>query len=447
MKLTPAEVWSELRSTYWFVPSLMTAAAIALAVVFQRIDRGLDGSPEWIFGLRMLYPDSPEGARALLGAIVGSIVTVVSVTFSITIVALTVASQHYGPRLLNTFMRDLHVQIVLGIFVGTFAYSVLVLGAVRGVGQGDVPHLSSLGSVVLVLISVGALIYFIHHISSQMGVPAIASRIADEFVEALNGAYAEHLESGALRDADAVPTTPPGLLLSRETGYVQRIDEPALCALAAEADALFRLRGHPGEFVVAGAPLLEVHPREALDDALTLQVNRLYVFGLDRTMRHDPESGLKQLVEIALHALSPSLNEPFTAIACIDRLGECLAAVARQPPPARVRADAAGRPRLIADRQTFETMLRASFDPIRLSTTANPAVPVRLLDTIAQLSGVVIRDDDREALRHQAEVIRRWAVRQTAEPDDAAFLEQRYRRAVEQLGRAPDDAFTDVMPR
>jgi uncharacterized membrane protein len=437
MKLTPAEVWNELRSTYWFVPSMMTAAAIALAIVFQRIDRGMDGSPEWIFGLRMLYPDSPEGARALLGAIVGSIVTVVSVTFSITIVALTVASQHYGPRLLNTFMRDLHVQIVLGIFVGTFAYTVLVLGAVRGVGQGDVPHLSALGSVVLVLISVGALIYFIHHISSQMGVPAIVSRIADEFVEALNGAYAEHLEPEALREAGAVPATPPGLLRSRDSGYVQRIDEAALCRLASEANALFRLHCHPGDFVVAGAPLLEVHPREAADEALALQVHKSYVFGLDRTLRHDPEYGLKQLVEIALHALSPSLNEPFTAIACIDRLGECLAAVARQPPPARVRADESGRPRLIADRQTFETLLRASFDPIRLATTANPAVPVRLFDTIAQLSSVVSREEDREALRHQAEVIRRWAVRQTDEPDDRAYLEQRYRRAVDKLGNVP----------
>jgi uncharacterized membrane protein len=434
MKRTPGELWSELRATYWFVPALMTAAAIALAIAFQTIDRGMDGSPNWIFGLTVLYPDSAEGARALLAAIVGSMVTVVSVTFSITIVALTVASQHYGPRLLNTFMRDTPVQIVLGIFISTFAYSVLVLGAVRGIGQGQVPHLSALGSVILVLVSVGALIFFIHHISSHLGAAAIAGRITEEFLSALNGVYADQLDPDRPTEPVAIPDAAAGRVRSEATGYVQRVDEAALAERAEQRNAVFRLRSHPGDFVIAGAVLLDAYPCEALDDDLVQEVNRLYVLGEDRTLRHDPEYGLKQLVEVALHALSPSLNEPFTAITCIDRLGECLAAVARRPAPARVRTDAAGRPRVVADRQTFEHLIRVSFDPIRLSANnPNPAIPARLLDTITLLAAVVSRGEDRHALRHQAEVIHTWAAEHLPDPDARAYLERRYRRSIEAL--------------
>ena len=440
MRLGFYEILSRLNSSYWFVPAVVTLAGVGLAIVLLLVDARVSFDPGG--PLALLHPQSPDGARALLSALIGAMVTAISVTFSVTIVALTVAAQHFGPRMLNSFVRQTSAQMVLGTFLATFAYSVLVLGAVRGTdAEPDIPELSVVGAVALVVVSIGALIYYVHHVSTSLQIGELALDIAHDLRSALARRTDED-RAAAPRGLMAAPPEPPedaAALRALETGYVQRIDYDAIVELAAARSAMVWILREPGAFVVAQTWLALVHPPAAADDELADAVCRAFIVGSDRTLWHDPEFALKQLVEVALRALSPGVNEPFTALTCIDRITEGLAAAAAAPDPRAIRHDAEGRPRVYVTPQPFTTLLRAAFDPIRLYAGTNPAIYARLLDSIADLASVAGRGSDRDALRHQAEVVRRAAGRELTDPDDERFVEARYVRAVASLQprRAP----------
>ena len=416
-----------LRASYWFVPLLVTLAGVGLAFGLLAVDAGYEFNPPSAFWL--VYPTSPEGARELLSAVIGSMITAISVTFSITIVALTVAAQHFGPRVLNNFIRHTSAQVVLGTFIATFVYAVLVLGSISGSGEdADIPQLAVIGAVALVILSVGALIFYVHHVSTALQVGEIAAEIATD----LTGSLAD-------RDEDEAPAGPVDLpeppgdaagVPSVRAGYVQRIDHEALVALARERDAVIWIRREPGKFSLTGAPLVLVHPPSARDEPFVAAVLEAFAIGQDRSHVQDVEFSVKQLVEVALRALSPGVNEPFTALTCIDRLSEGLACAAVAPAPPASWRDADGRARVFMQPQPFTMLLRAAFDPIRMFAGRNPAVHARLLDSIGELSYVARRAGDLEALRHQADVVWRAAAGALEEPDDRAFVEERYRRAM-----------------
>ena len=434
MRLRPSELLSRLNSSYWFVPLVVTLAGVGSAVLLLFLDARMSLTADGALGL--LLPSSAEGARALLSAVIGAMITAISVTFSVTIVALTVAAQHFGPRVLNNFVRQTAAQIVLGTFMATFAYSVLVLGSVRGTGEDpEIPELAVAGAVVLVVASIGALIYYVHYVSTTLQIGEIAAEIARDLRHSV-----VRLHAGEERTSESEPAgipDPPDAaaeIPSVESGYVQRIDYDPIIELAAAREAVVWMRREPGAFVVAGAPLALVHPAAACDDRMAGTVRHACVLGRDRTMWHDPEFAVKQLVEVALRALSPGVNEPFTATTCIDRLTEGLAVVAASPPPRAAWRDAAGRPRVYARPQRFETLLRAGFDPIRIFAGGNPAIYARLFESIAELVLVADREHDRQELRHQSDVIHRAARSALSDPDDLAYVESRYEHAVRQFG-------------
>ena len=384
-----------------------------------------DGSPGGL--VDTLMPSSAEGSRALLSAIISSMITAVSVTFSVTIVALTVAAQHFGPRVLNNFVRHRAAQLVLGTFIATFIYAVLVLGAVST--DGPLPRIAVTGAVLLVLLSVGALIYYVHHIASALQVGELTAEIARDLIAGLSPQEATRLKKnshGALpRDA--------GTILSLESGYVQRIDFLAIAAIASARNARVWIRREPGTFALAGAALAVVEPKTACDVTFTECVQEACVVGPDRTQWHDPEFSAKQLVEVALRALSPGVNEPFTALTCIDRLSEGLATALRAPPPREWWADESGTDRVFARPQSFETLLRASLDPIRLFAGRNPAVYARLADTLGELGAMAERCEDREVLREQLHLVRLAVGEAFQERYEKNFLEARIGHAAEQL--------------
>lgn len=431
MRLSPLEIVSRLNSSYWFVPLIVTLGGVgaALLVLDARVELPERGR------LAVLLPSSAEGARALLSAVIGAMITAISVTFSVTIVALTVAAQHFGPRVLNNFVRQTGAQVVLGTFMATFAYSVLVLGAVPDTAADvDVPELAVAGAVVLVVISIGALIYHAHHVSTSLQIGEIAADIAADFRDAITRLEEHQEETDAPEPAD-IPDAPQraSAIPSLEAGYVQRIDYAPIVEAAAARDAVIWMRRETGAFVVAGAPLALVHPAAACDAEVMHAVRHACVVGRDRTLWQDPEFALKQLVEIALRALSPAVNEPFTATTCIDRLTEGLAALASAPTPRVSWPDAAGRPRVFAQPQDFSTLLHAAFDPIRIFAGPNPAVYTRLFESIAELVLMAKREADRIALRDLAEVIRRTAATALTDADDRTYVEERYEHSMQQF--------------
>ena len=334
MRLSPFEIVSKLNSSYWFVPLVVTLAGVGLAVLLLLVDARVQLDQDGAFAI--LRPSSAEGARVLLSAVIGAMITAISVTFSVTIVALTVAAQHFGPRVLNNFVRQTSAQVVLGTFLATFAYSVLALGGIRGAGpDADVPELAVSGAVVLVVLSIGALIYYVHHVSTTLQIGELAAAIVVDLRSSIT--RRDDATRGACDSArTSCPDVPPeaAQVPAVESGYVQRIDYESIVELASARNAVVWIRREPGAFLIVGTPLALVHPPNACDEALVTALQRACIVGRDRTLWNDPEFAVKQLVEIALRALSPGVNEPFTALTCIDRLTEGLTYVAGAPIPA-----------------------------------------------------------------------------------------------------------------
>lgn len=439
LRLSASEIAWRLRSSYWFLPLIITAAAAALGAGLLTIDSRVSIDPPNAIG--WLYPETPDGARALMSAIIGSMVTAISVTFSVTIVALTVAAEHFGPRVVNNFVRHTSAQLVLGTFLGTFTFAVLVLGAIGDdAGGTSVPKLASIGAVALVLLSIGALIYYIQDISGSVHVGRIAAEVAAEMTDTVRRLQETGHEAEDGEDV-IIPAPPAGTfpVPALETGYLQRIDFAQLVRIAERRNAQIWIRREPGSFVLAGTPIAVVRASANGGD-LAREIGQTCVIGTDRTNWQDVEFPLKQLVEIALRALSPAVNEPFTASTCIDRLTQGLAEIARAAPPRTVWRGADGCPRVFSQSQPFTMLVRAAFEPIRIFAGANPAIYVRLLDSLGELALVAQRDEDRAALARLAVVIRRQAARHMTEADDRAYLESRYAGATQNLRGVPTTA-------
>lgn len=436
VRLSLSEIASRLNSSYWFVPSIVTAGGVVLALLLLLVDARVQLDPGGSFAV--LRPSSAEGARALLSAVIGAMITAISVTFSVTIVALTVAAQHFGPRVLNNFVRQTSAQIVLGTFMATFAYSVLSLGAIRGTGpDADVPEVTVSGAVVLVVLSIGALIYYVHHVSTTLQIGELAAAIVGDLQKAIDreDAHTRHTDVSEASIPDAPQDT--AAIDADESGYVQRIDYDTIVKLASARDVVVWIRREPGAFLVAGTPLALVHPARGCDRELEAGVRRACLVGRDRTLWHDPEFAVKQLVEIALRALSPGVNEPFTAITCIDRLCEGLSYVARARPPQQRHDDRAGCVRIWVQSQPFPLLLHAAFDPIRIFAGTNPAIYARLLESLAEVGWAVRSERDRQVLRDQAETVRRAAEGALPDADDRAYVMDKYQKTAGELRGDP----------
>jgi uncharacterized membrane protein len=427
-------LWDKLQSSYWFVPSVMTSVAVALAFILLAADRRIDGDSSW---LGWAYGGGADGARALLSAVASSTITVVSVTFSVTVVALTVSSQHFGPRLLNNFMRDKAAQTVLGTFIATFAFCLIVLRTVKGDGESYgpfVPHLSVTAAVALTLLTVAALIYYVHHVSASMQVARITLMVARDLESSIDRLYPDDVGEELEVLVQAPPLPPEAAEVGSQTsGYIQAIDLDFALALANKHQVCIWLCARPGDFVAEGARLAAVYPPPEGDSEFAAKLRRAYVIGSDRSPHQDAAFAIQQLVEVALHALSPGINEPFTAITCIDRLGQGLVRLACRQLPAAVRAGENGYPRLVAEPESFSDLLDAAFAPITVYAGSNPAIYQRLLETLEALAARARRSADRAGIRQQAEHVRQAAL-QAARGGPFPRLEDLYRRILTTTG-------------
>jgi uncharacterized membrane protein len=406
-RLRPLVVLNRLRSTYWFVPSVVTVGAVALAVVLVAVDRMYPNTTAW---LGWAYGGGADGARALLSAVAGSVMTVVSVTFSVMVVALTVSSQHFGPRLLNSFMRDNAAQLVLGTFTGTFAYCLMVLRTVQGEGDGYstfVPHLAVTVALILTLVSVGMLIFYVHHIATSLQVSEITAGVARDLERAVAALYPEPFGGSTEPPVRQPPPVPDRAVAVQAgtSGYLREIDSEAVLALARECNTIIWLVTRPGDFIIEDRPVAAVHPPPHDAGAFARRLLGAYVIGSDRTSTQDADFAVQQLVEVALRALSPGVNEPFTAITCIDRLGQGLMKLASRSIPSAIRTDDTGAVRVVSQPRTFVELVEAAFDPIARYAGRNPAIARRLLETLCVLADVAQRGEDRQAIGRLADFV------------------------------------------
>jgi len=418
----------------------MACLAVALAVCAVELDKTIP--EDWLQGLGWIYSGGAEGASLLLGTVAGSMIAIAGTVFSMTLVALSLASSQLGPRLLRNFMRDTANQVVLGTFVATFVYCLLVLRTVRRADEvAFVPHLSVSIALLLAMVGIGVLIYFIHHVSVSIQADEVVARVGRELEDGIDRLFPGHLgkpgsevpdapSKAALPAAFEREARPVGAL---EDGYLQLIDADALMALASEEDLLLRLERRPGHYFVKGRTMVMVWPGDRVTATLVDKMNAAFVLGDQRTAAQDVEFSFQQLVEIAVRALSPGINDPFTAIACVDRLGSGLCRLARRDMPSALRFDRDGRLRLVAPGSSFAGIADTAFNQIRQSARSNPAVAIRMLDAIAQIAGHVQRAPDTACLQRHAGMIVRGAREAVPEADDLLAVEAAFMAATQAL--------------
>lgn len=411
MRVWLRTVWESLRSSFWFVPVMMVTIASVAALLSVDFDASQAGA--WLHERGWIYAGDPRGAITVLGTIAGSMVTIAGVVFSMTLVALSLASSQFGPRLLRNFMRDTINQVVLGIFIATFLYCLLVLRSVRhGPTGAFVPHLSVTLGVLLAVASLFVLIYFIHHVSVSIQADELVAGVGGDFDAAIDRLFPTRLgEAAADAPSQGEAQLPDGFdrearrLAAPRDGYLQLVEADALLALSCENDLLLRLEHRPGDYVVQGNPLVAAWPADRVGDHLERQIVSQFVLSIRRTPVQDVQHAVNQLVEIALRALSPGVNDPFTAVVCIDRLGSSLCRLGGREMPSPMRHDEDGALRVIARPVTFAEVADAAFSPIRHAAASNPQVLMRLLDTIAEIADHLRRSADVLTLRAHAQWI------------------------------------------
>lgn len=365
-----------LTKRFWAVPLLFAVGAGILALGVTAIDDSLDTS----LRLPFLFAGGPEGARALLAAIITSMISFTGLVFSITIVVLQLTSSQFSPRVLRSFLEDRFNQVALGVFVATFVYALVVLRGVRGTAQVDsfVPQLAVTVAFVLVLASVLVFLAYIHHIAQSIRAAAIIASIADD-TRAL-------IEARLPADSPSKPVLPLPTGQSRtiaadRPGVVQWVDDTALADAAESQGVSVELLRAVGEFVATGAPLALVHGEAQFDEG---QLYAAVHVGRERSMDEDVGFGVRQLVDIAERALSPGINDPTTAVQAIDQLHDIVRRLATRALPPRQRTTEDGRLVVSVPQAGFADYLALAFDEIahwgRDSTRIQRRVQIALLD-------------------------------------------------------------------
>lgn len=435
--------WDSLTSSFWFVPSLMVGLAIGLSFLTIGIDHRLES--DIISDVSWMYSLGPSGSRAVLSAIAGSMVSVATTAFSITIVALQLASSQYGPRLLRNFMQDTGNQVVLGTFISTFVYSLMVLRTVNeSEGREFVPHVAVTCAIGLAITSIGVLIYFLHHAASSIQVDNVIKAVGKDLDQAIQRLFPETTEHSFLSQTEAatVVTIPPDFnrhsypVNAKSDGYIQAFDDNQLMQIATENDLTIQVQLRAGRFVVKGGELARIFPKGKVNKSLTSRIDGAFVLGSKRTNQQDLEFSLNQLVEIAVRALSPGINDPFTAIRCIDQISATLCRLARRDIPSPYRHDDQNQLRLSMPSLTFDDVTDTAFNQIRQNGRSSVAVTIRLLEAIAVIAPFTYRPADRAALRHHAQMIERGSQEAIAEELDRQDISAQYLdtiRAIEQL--------------
>ena len=440
----------ELRTRLWLVPTLLVAASVLLFAITYGFDvAAYHGHLSYPFWIRALGADA---ARQVLIAIAAAVITVVGVVFSITILALTLASQQFGPRMMRNFVRDVGNQLTLGVWVATFVYSVLALGSITNGGRrgGFVPDLSVTMAEALLVVDVGILIYFIHHIAKSIQLPEVIAGIARDLRSAVDAEFPHPAGAGpgGSGDAEGLETL-TGLLDTRgaaipalESGYLQFVAFGQLVHIAEGADAVIRLAHRPGHFVVAGRPLGTVFPPEAAPKVEAALASS-HVTGPHRTLVQDPVFAIDQLVEIAIRALSAAVNDTFTALTCIDWLSAGLSQISGRELAEGIYRDRREQIRLIQLAPSYERMVNRAFDTIRQAGGAMPAVVIRMLDAITHVAEHTVAGSQRVVLALQADMILAAANRAVVEARDRSDIRARYDRLTSTIGRLDAHAAAD----
>ncbi|HEV2528153.1 MAG TPA: DUF2254 domain-containing protein [Thermomicrobiales bacterium] len=391
MRARSTSWWLVLRESLWFVSTLCTLVAALLAILAVQLDHRFrfdqrDDVPWWMLG------GGPEGTRSVLSAIASTTITVTGVVFSIMVVAIQLASSQFSPLVLRSFRADRGNQLVLGFFIASFTYSLLVLRAVLSPlddQPGFIPVIATTGAIVMAMISVALLIYFIHHAARSMQASSIIERASNDTLALIERLYPDDIGEPLREPPRLMPESPAAVVRATQSGYFQAIDGDTLFDLSEEHTLTVRVEHLPGAFILRGSVLASVWPAAKVDARIEDKVQTAFVIGSERTLQSDVELGIRQVAAIAVKALSPGINDPTTAALCIDRLSEALVAIGQRERPSPVRVGGDGDIRVVLDAPSFAQLLDTAFTQIRLYGARDATISAHLVGTLGQIAEMV----------------------------------------------------------
>ncbi|WP_299576246.1 DUF2254 domain-containing protein [uncultured Williamsia sp.] len=396
---------ARLAELFWLVPTVLGVTALVLAQSLISVDRALDDADFGVWG-RLLYRVGASGSRDILGAIGGSMLAVAATSFSITVSVLATASSTYGPRLVRNFMNDRGNQFVLGMFGATFLYALMVLRSIRSetITEGQfVPDIAVNVAVLLAVVDVLVLVYFINHIAGSIQVSTLSARVRSELVDVVDALYPETQPDNARPAHDSTPALPANIH-SATSGFVIDVDEVSLLRTAATNGCRIEVRVRPGDHVVAGEPIARVHPTEKIADVADDICSAVHL-GDTRTPLHDIQFAVQQLVEMAVRALSPSTNDPFTARNALDELATGMVRLADRPTPLLGRVCQDDVLRLVVVRVPVDELIDDIFESVRIYALDAP-IAMSGAVTLARRIGVTAAASQHDG-DHVVDAVRR----------------------------------------
>lgn len=430
-------LWENVRSSLWFLPSILVVLALIVSSLLIEFDVRLAERQSKL--IPWLFSGTADAARALLSTIAGSLISVISIAFSLTIIALQQAATQFSPRVLRTFTASRVNQLVLGAYTATFIYALLVLRTVRSADQGApfVPALSVTIAVGLALLCLGLLIYFIHHTSQALQVSVIIDQIRMDLIEQLEALYPTQLAESSddplptHEIVDALPPAPTCSIHAASTGFVRNVDEQALLALPLDYVEWLCVRPQVGQFVSRGSTLVVLIGVDSAPKHVDHVIQNAIVLDNERSLHQDPLFGIRQLVDIALKALSPGINDPTTAEYVLHHLGAALGGLATCQFPPNVQIAANGQTKILLNLPTWADYVEAAFNQIRREAQDDVQVTRTLLHVLAMLAERVPNDARALPLQQQVASIRRSIEEQEWSIDE----QQQMTRLVDSLER------------
>lgn len=425
--------WKQLKATFWFLPMLIISFSIFLSVGLVSLDNNINISFEgW---MRFFLVNSSDSARSILTTISGAMIGVAGTVFSVTLVALTLASSQFGPRLIKNFMYVKLNQIVLGSYVSTYLYCLLVLNAIKDNDDYTfIPAISIFVAILATVFNIILLIIFIHQIAISIQADRVVSDISNFIENQVENLFpdkiGEYMNEEMFIDTAKIISqyTHSTILKSPKSGYLQNIDNQALLKIVEKHDSLLEIKYKTGDFFVKNLEIGVIHSHELWEENAINQLISQFVIGKTKTSQQDIEFSIHQMVEIAARALSPGVNDPYTAISCVDHLTAVMCYLAEAQFPSKYRYDQSKQLRVIAENLDFEGVLDAAFNQIRQFSTGSTAVIIRLMEAQITILKFTKTKSHKKALIKHAEMILTVGKQTIKEKNDLDDLEERAKK-------------------
>ncbi len=398
--------WDRLKVSFWFAPVVMSLGAILLSWTMYWIDFRIPN--EALQGSNLIISGTPGELRSMLVGMATTTLATAGVVFTLLTLPLSTVVAQYGSRLLRVFLGDRTTQLVLGMFVATFVYCLSAATSIPSIEtHPESPQVTVTVGIVLMLGTFASLVLLVQHISTMLQAPNIAAMAGAELRDVVRAAIPDDNQSANERN-DRLETKPDHLVeikgyevQVRKTGYIQYIDPEILLTLAQEKNLVIRLLRKPGQFIRDGMIVALIWPADQVDATLDRQIRQAFQIGNGRTPTQDVAYAVNQLAEMAVRAMSAAINDPFTAMTCLDYIGEGLAIFIQQGEKGSHFYDPDGELRLILEPVTFDELLSAAFDILRHCGCDSPSVLQHMLEVIERVGQEARSTKTRqELLRH-----------------------------------------------